>query len=219
MATGFHGFHVLVGTIFLIVCLVRAYKGHFTPRQHFGFEAAAWYWHFVDVVWLFLFVGLRLGRLGRAGTTADPDAARQAADGEPRPAAVPGLCPRCGARTLFAGDVPASRRAAAPADSISPPSMSVTGRRRFLILIIGGIVTGLALWLELDRQPPFWLHVLLWPPLTCVAVIGLLRIGQGRAARARISERGAGEGRQAIGQAMKLPVAPTVVVAAGGRGR
>ena len=55
MATGFHGFHVLIGTIFLIVCLARAYKGHFTPRQHFGFEAAAWYWHFVDVVWLFLF--------------------------------------------------------------------------------------------------------------------------------------------------------------------
>jgi cytochrome c oxidase subunit III len=58
MATGFHGFHVLVGTIFLIVCLVRAYKGHFTPKQHFGFEAAAWYWHFVDVVWLFLFVAV-----------------------------------------------------------------------------------------------------------------------------------------------------------------
>ncbi len=56
MATGFHGFHVLVGTIFLIVCLRRLYLGHFTPRQHFGFEAAAWYWHFVDVVWLFLFV-------------------------------------------------------------------------------------------------------------------------------------------------------------------
>ena len=56
MATGFHGFHVLVGTIFLTVCLFRTYAGHFTPRQHFGFEAAAWYWHFVDVVWLFLFV-------------------------------------------------------------------------------------------------------------------------------------------------------------------
>ena len=56
MATGFHGFHVLVGTIFLIVNLVRVYKGHFTPTQHFGFEAAAWYWHFVDVVWLFLFI-------------------------------------------------------------------------------------------------------------------------------------------------------------------
>ncbi len=56
MATGFHGFHVIVGTIFLIVCLIRAYKGHFRPEQHFGFEAAAWYWHFVDVVWLFLFL-------------------------------------------------------------------------------------------------------------------------------------------------------------------
>ncbi|URW74980.1 cytochrome c oxidase subunit 3 [Sphingomonas donggukensis] len=56
MATGFHGVHVLIGTIFLAVCLVRAYRGDFTPRQHFGFEAAAWYWHFVDVVWLFLFV-------------------------------------------------------------------------------------------------------------------------------------------------------------------
>ena len=56
MATGFHGFHVVIGTIFLIVCLRRAYAGHFTPRQHFGFEAAAWYWHFVDVVWLFLFI-------------------------------------------------------------------------------------------------------------------------------------------------------------------
>lgn len=58
MATGFHGFHVLIGTIFLAVCLYRAYIGHFTPRQHFGFEAAAWYWHFVDVVWLFLFVAI-----------------------------------------------------------------------------------------------------------------------------------------------------------------
>ncbi|QIQ86665.1 cytochrome c oxidase subunit 3 [Erythrobacter sp.] len=58
MATGFHGFHVIVGTIFLAVCLYRAYLGHFTPRQHFGFEAAAWYWHFVDVVWLFLFIAV-----------------------------------------------------------------------------------------------------------------------------------------------------------------
>ena len=56
MATGFHGFHVIVGTTFLIVCLARAWLGHFKPDHHFGFEAAAWYWHFVDVVWLFLFV-------------------------------------------------------------------------------------------------------------------------------------------------------------------
>ena len=56
LATGFHGFHVIVGTCFLIVCWLRARAGGFTPQQHFGFEAAAWYWHFVDVVWLFLFI-------------------------------------------------------------------------------------------------------------------------------------------------------------------
>jgi cytochrome c oxidase subunit 3 len=55
MATGFHGFHVIIGTTFLIVCFFRAKAGHFKPEHHFGFEAAAWYWHFVDVVWLFLF--------------------------------------------------------------------------------------------------------------------------------------------------------------------
>jgi cytochrome c oxidase subunit III len=55
MATGFHGAHVVIGTIFLAVCLVRAINGSLTPKKHFGFEAAAWYWHFVDVVWLFLF--------------------------------------------------------------------------------------------------------------------------------------------------------------------
>ena len=58
MATGFHGFHVIIGTIFLAVCLWRVYLGHFTPEQHVGFEAAAWYWHFVDVVWLFLFAAI-----------------------------------------------------------------------------------------------------------------------------------------------------------------
>ena len=58
MATGFHGFHVFVGTVFLFVCWMRARKGHFTKDSHFGFEAAAWYWHFVDVVWLFLFIAV-----------------------------------------------------------------------------------------------------------------------------------------------------------------
>ena len=66
MATGFHGFHVIVGTIFLIVCYLRSIKGHFKPNKHLGFEFAAWYWHFVDVVWLFylpLFIGgLRLNQ-------------------------------------------------------------------------------------------------------------------------------------------------------------
>jgi cytochrome c oxidase subunit 3 len=58
LATGFHGFHVFVGTLFLGVCLIRLYMQHFTKSHHFGFEAAAWYWHFVDVVWLFLFVAI-----------------------------------------------------------------------------------------------------------------------------------------------------------------
>ena len=58
MATGFHGAHVIIGTLFLTVCLFRAIKGHFTPTAHIGFETAAWYWHFVDVVWLFLFASV-----------------------------------------------------------------------------------------------------------------------------------------------------------------
>jgi cytochrome c oxidase subunit 3 len=58
LATGFHGVHVLIGTIFLAVNLRRAYTGTLTARQHLGFEFAAWYWHFVDVVWLFLFIGV-----------------------------------------------------------------------------------------------------------------------------------------------------------------
>ena len=55
LATGFHGFHVFVGMCFLVVCFFRARAGHFKPDQHVGFEAAAWYWHFVDVVWIVIF--------------------------------------------------------------------------------------------------------------------------------------------------------------------
>ena len=58
MATGFHGAHVIIGTIFLFVCYLRVRAGHFTQESHIGFEAAAWYWHFVDVVWLFLFTAV-----------------------------------------------------------------------------------------------------------------------------------------------------------------
>lgn len=58
MATGFHGIHVLIGTSFLIVILIRSISFHFSSDHHFGFEAAAWYWHFVDVVWLFLYISI-----------------------------------------------------------------------------------------------------------------------------------------------------------------
>ncbi|MFT3850311.1 MAG: cytochrome c oxidase subunit 3 [Propionivibrio sp.] len=56
MLTGFHGFHVMLGTVMLIVVFLRSLAGHFTAERHFAFEAVAWYWHFVDVVWLLLFV-------------------------------------------------------------------------------------------------------------------------------------------------------------------
>ena len=55
MLTGFHGFHVCVGALMLLFITLRLHRGHFTPDHHFGFEGAAWYWHFVDVVWLGLF--------------------------------------------------------------------------------------------------------------------------------------------------------------------
>nr|YP_010411422.1 cytochrome c oxidase subunit III [Coraebus cloueti]URN73068.1 cytochrome c oxidase subunit III [Coraebus cloueti] len=58
MATGFHGLHVIIGTTFLTTCLIRHVNNHFSPTHHFGFEAAAWYWHFVDVVWLFLYISI-----------------------------------------------------------------------------------------------------------------------------------------------------------------
>nr|AYQ19031.1 cytochrome c oxidase subunit 3 [Amarygmini sp. ACP-2013] len=58
VATGFHGIHVIIGTTFLAVCLFRHLKNHFSQIHHFGFEAAAWYWHFVDVVWLFLYISV-----------------------------------------------------------------------------------------------------------------------------------------------------------------
>lgn len=58
IATGFHGLHVIIGTIFLSICLIRHKNNHFSKNHHFGFEAAAWYWHFVDVVWLFLYISI-----------------------------------------------------------------------------------------------------------------------------------------------------------------
>lgn len=58
LTTGFHGIHVLVGTIFLIVSFIRNLNIHYSNNHHFGFEAAAWYWHFVDIVWLFLFISI-----------------------------------------------------------------------------------------------------------------------------------------------------------------
>jgi len=65
--TGFHGVHVIVGVIFILVNLIRSLLGHFTPRRHFGLQAAGWYWHFVDVVWIFLVIVLYLPLLSGGG--------------------------------------------------------------------------------------------------------------------------------------------------------
>ena len=100
LATGFHGFHVIVGTCFLIVCWFRARAGHFTPERHFGFEAAAWYWHFVDVVWLFLFTCIYWW-----GASADRRRRTERRVAQPAPSllhvALACRCPRCGQGRLF----------------------------------------------------------------------------------------------------------------------
>ena len=104
MATGFHGAHVIMGTIFLAVCLFRAMAGHFKPEQHFGFEAAAWYWHFVDVVWLFLFACIYVWGAGAGGEHG-------AAEAHKTPAAIEQKAPAA---------APEAGKAAAPAPAEAP---------------------------------------------------------------------------------------------------
>ena len=194
MATGFHGFHVLIGTIFLIVCLVRAYKGDFTPQQHFGFEAAAWYWHFVDVVWLFLFVtDLRLGRLGRTGPRRLMAEAIEPTGAAPPPrrrSRCKGLCPRCGAQTLFAGWSRFADRCRACGLDFSAFNVG-DGPAAFLTLILGAIVVGAGDHARTRRShPPFWVHVLIWVPVTAGGVIvRRCAIAKGALLAARISQR------------------------------
>ena len=108
---------------------------------------------------------------GSTKLTADPGPA-------PISTALFGLCPRCSARTLYrglAGFAPACR-----ACGLDYAAFNVgDGPAAFLILIVGGLVTGLAIALELGASPPFWVHVLLWLPLTVVLVIGSLRLAKG----------------------------------------
>ena len=202
MATGFHGFHVLVGTIFLIVCLMRAYAGHFTPTQHLGFEFAAWYWHFVDVVWLFLFICIYVwgpggGRMGGA-ISLTPTCLQGAAAGPP---------------FLFSKALPARKgrkhmdRRPSPPERDARPRLQMPALRQgqtvfgisdlrpncevcgldyafidpgdgpaiFIIMIAGAIVVACALIVEVKYQPPYWLHAVLWLPLILVTTLLPLR--------------------------------------------
>ena len=100
-------------------------------------------------------------------------------DSEPSPAfvALRGLCPRCGSKTLFSGI--ASFAPSCRACGLDYAGFNVgDGPAAFMILIVGGLITGLAIWLELAVEPPFWVHVLIWFPLTALLVIGLLRISK-----------------------------------------
>lgn len=106
---------------------------------------------------------------------------------------VRGLCPRCGAKTLFKGVVAFADRC--PACGLDFAAFNVgDGPAAFLTLILGGIVTVLAIWLDLKVGPPFWVHVILWVPLTIGGVVGSLRVAKGMLLALEYA-RGAREGR------------------------
>ncbi|MEA3044946.1 MAG: hypothetical protein QOJ53_2299 [Sphingomonadales bacterium] len=97
---------------------------------------------------------------------------------QPLQAALKGLCPRCGARTLFAGLATFAPKCRACGLDFAGFNVG-DGPAAFLIFIVGGLVVALAIGLELAASPPWWLHVLLWVPLTAALTIGLLRIAKG----------------------------------------
>jgi uncharacterized protein (DUF983 family) len=109
------------------------------------------------------------------------------------PAALFGLCPRCGARTLFGGLAAFAPRCRACGLDFSAFNVG-DGPAAFLTLIIGALITGLAIGLELAASPPFWLHIVLWVPLTLGAVVWGLRAGKGIMLAAEYQRR-AGEHR------------------------
>ena len=94
-----------------------------------------------------------------------------------REAALFGLCPRCGARTLFAGVIRFAATCRACGLDLARFNVG-DGPAAFLILIVGAIVTGFAMWLQLSAEPPFWVHIVLWVPLTTALVIGGLRLAK-----------------------------------------
>ena len=98
---------------------------------------------------------------------------------EPTPAQVGlrGLCPRCGNKTLFAGTVSFAPKCRACGLDFCDFNVG-DGPAAFLIFIVGGVITGLAIWLELAAEPPFWVHILLWFPLTAIMVVALLRLAK-----------------------------------------
>ena len=128
-------------------------------------------------------------------TTDDPKSDHS--EGQPGlvPAALFGLCPRCGERTLFYGVAKFAARCRGCGLDYSTFNVG-DGPAAFLTLIIGALVTGLALWLELAWHPPFWVHVVLWVPLTAAAVIWGLRAGKAALLAAEFQRRAGEAGRK-----------------------
>lgn len=124
-----------------------------------------------------------------------PAGDREASSGRPSiaEAALFGCCPRCGARTLFEGPVRFAERCRACGLDFARFNVG-DGPAAFLILIIGGLIAGLAIWLQLAAEPPFWVHALLWIPLTTAAVLGGLRLSKGALLAAEYRNK-AGEAR------------------------
>ena len=113
--------------------------------------------------------------------TSDPETPASAGvTSEPHPTlvAVKGLCPRCSARTLYAGLASFAPRCRACGLDFAGFNVG-DGPAAFLIFIVGGLTVGLAIWLELGASPPWWLHVLLWLPFATILTIGLLRLAKG----------------------------------------
>lgn len=125
-------------------------------------------------------------------TESDPNK-----EGQPGlvPAALFGLCPRCGGRTLFDGVARFASRCRVCGLDFSAFNVG-DGPAAFLTLIIGALITGLALWLELAVQPPFWVHVVLWMPLTAAAVVWDLRAGKGALLAAEFQRQAGEAGRK-----------------------
>ena len=116
---------------------------------------------------------LRLGRLGRRGPLTGAAAEPRAAE-----AALRGLCPRCGAKTLYRGLASFAPKCRACGLDYSGFNVG-DGPAAFLIFGVGGLVTALAIALELAAEPPYWVHILIWVPLTAALVIGSLRVAKG----------------------------------------
>ena len=173
MATGFHGFHVFIGTVFLAVCLMRAKRGDFAPgKQHLGFEFAAWYWHFVDVVWLFLFVFVYL-EFGNKILTAFGMLPRRRCVTMRYSALLRSRCPVCGKGKLFRTWLTLNDVCACCGLPISENEVG-DGPAFFAITFTGTVIAISAVIVDLRYAPSLWVHAGLW--LTATIVLSLLSL-------------------------------------------